>query len=119
MNESTINDFIKFYVGTFNDKSKFEVFMSVWEKYSIFKYKGVEYTDINLVQMLMEINKCTILPESIDMSYMIIGDRRANILLSYKMVNQNNSLANVSQFIQLAYSNNKKYWIHSTILNIN
>ena len=41
-----------------------------------------------------------------------------SILLSYVLVDELNNVRNVSQFIQLAYSNNKEYWIHSSLLNI-
>jgi hypothetical protein len=49
---------------------------------------------------------------------MINGDRRANILLSYIMFDLDGNYYNVSQFILLAYSNNKEFWIHSSILNL-
>ena len=56
----------------------------------------------------------------------IIGDRRANILLSGKMLNLTSETFNniINQniiftiYFQLAIDNNKKYWIHSAIIQI-
>jgi hypothetical protein len=115
MNSNIINEFINFYITSFNSKSN--DFFKLWKDYSTINNNNNFYTKDTLQTFLLDLIKFQI---NIDIkySYTIIGDRRSNILLTYIIYNSENIKYNVSQFIQLAYSNNKEYWIHSSIFNI-
>lgn len=115
MDSNIINEFIKFYITSFNSKSN--NFFNLWKDYSTINYNNNLYTKETLKKFLLDLNKFQI-NDDIKFSYLIIGDRRSNILLTYTMFNSENIRYNVSQFIQLAYSNNKEYWIHSSIFSI-
>lgn len=121
MNNDTIQKFVHFYLSTFNNKDRHNEFIKLWKEYSTLVHDMIPYTKEPLCVFLTQLYKVTIVYQSeadIQCSHMIIGDRRANILLSYKILDTDNTIKVVSQYIQLAYSNNKEYWIHSCLLNI-
>ena len=118
MNENIVNNFIKYYVENFNDKTKFQLFNNLWKDYSILTHNNNQLTGQQLREFLTAMNNLTILQDDFISSFTIVGDRRANILLSYKMRDQKNVIFNIAQYIMLAYSNKKEFWIHSSLLNI-
>jgi hypothetical protein len=121
MNTEIINNFIQYYIGVFNDKTKFNEYMVIWKEYSTLTYNDINYTGQSLIDILKHIYALNIDisdPKYFKSSFMLIGDRRANILLSYRMIDSNGQILNISQYIQLAYSNLKEYWIHSSLLNL-
>ena len=121
MNPDTINSFVQFYVQTFNDKTRSTDFMTIWKDYSICVYNGSTYTKETLADYLNTLYaykiKCDS-PNDIIVSSTINGKRRANILMSYKMIDEQENIKNVSQYLLLAYSNNKEFWVHTNITNI-
>jgi hypothetical protein len=119
MNKEIINNFIQYYVSIFNNKSKFQDFLNVWNDHSSFTYNDHLYKGRELITILTELYAYSIDNHYVNASFMIIGDRRANILLSYTIVDSTNNKKIISQYIQLAYSNQKTYWIHSSLLNMN
>jgi hypothetical protein len=68
------------------------------------------------MDFLNEYYKLIIDSSTVDFTYTIVGDRRANILLSCNMIIDQTQLF-CSHYIQLAYSNDKEYWIHSILFN--
>jgi hypothetical protein len=114
MNQQVITDFIKFYVSSYNQ----EQFITLWKPYSTITHLDKTYQNEELIQFLSNLCSYVIDITSINVSFTQNGERRANILLTYKMI-KNDEQKHVSQFIQLAYSNNKEFWIHSSIIIIN
>ena len=119
MNKELIDNYIQYYITVFNEKSKYQEFINMYNEHSILTHDNHTYQNQNLINLLAELYKYLIDINSLKISYMLNGDRRANILLTYTLVDLSNNIKNVSQFILLAYSNNKEYWIHSSLLNIN
>jgi hypothetical protein len=120
MNTEIINDFVQFYIQTFNDKSRSGEFISVWKDYSIFVYNLNTYTKETLLDYIRTLYAYKIKVDQqndVVVSITQNGDRRANILLSYQMYDESGNTVNVSQYILLAYSNNKEFWIHTSLLN--
>ena len=118
MNKDILNNYIQYYITVFNDKSKFQEFINLFNKHSKLIYNILEYKEQNLIIFLTEFYKYKIDIVNLQTSFMLNGDRRANILLSYTLIDSTNNTKNISQYIQLAYSN-KEYWIHSSLININ
>ena len=121
MNTEIINNFIQYYISVFNDKTKFNEYILMWKEYSTLTYNDANYTGQTLIDILKHIYTLNIDisdPKYFKSSFMLIGDRRANILLTYRMLDSNGQILNISQYIQLAYSNLKEYWIHSSLLNL-
>jgi hypothetical protein len=120
MNPNVINEFIKFYISTFNDKTRFTEFSMMWKEYSICVHNGqqtIKETLVDYIKTLYTYRIKTDQQNDIMVSITVNGDRRANILLSYTMLDQNDNSINVSHYLLLAYSNNKEFWIHSSIIN--
>jgi hypothetical protein len=120
MNPDTINEFVKFYVETFNNKTRFAEFITMWKEYSTFVINGVS-SEKTLLENIKNLYAYTIkCDQSTDiiMSFTLNGTRRANILLSYQILDNAGNILNISQFILLAYSNNNEFWIHSNIINM-
>lgn len=121
MNTDIINNFVQYYFNTFNDKTKFNEYMNMWKEYSTLVYNNISHTQNKLIDVLKHIYTCMIDVKNfqqIIISSMAVGDRRANVLLTYRMIDSNGQILNVSQYILLAYSNSKEYWIHSSLVNI-
>ena len=114
MNPQVITDFIKFYVSSYNSPQH----LTLWKPYSTITHLDKTYQNEEILQFLSHLCSYTIDTSTINMSFTQNGERRANILLTYKMI-KNEEQKFVSQFIQLAYSNNKEFWIHSSIIIIN
>ncbi len=120
MNSEIINGFIQFYIQTFNDKTRSAEWLTMWKEYSIFVHNNTTFTKETLLDYIKTLYVYRIKvdsPNDIVMSFTLNGDRRANILLTYSMLDTNNNTINVSQYILLAYSNNKEFWIHTSIIN--
>jgi len=121
MNPEIIDSFVKFYIETFNDKTQSAQFMTIWKNYSICVHNNVTFTKTTLVEYLNMLYTYKIKidsPTDIVMSFTLNGERRANILLSYSIIDAKGGVMNLSQYILLAYSNNKEFWIHTNIINI-
>jgi hypothetical protein len=119
MNEETVKGFIQFYVSSFNDKTKSSEFFSLWKEYSTLVFNNNKYTGKDLADVLTEIyNNFIIDISTLKINVLTVGDRRTNILLTYNFINKSNYPHRTSQYIQLAYSNEKEYWIHSSLLSI-
>ena len=121
MNPEIIDSFVKFYIQTFNDKTQSAQFMTIWKDYSICVHNNVTFTKTTLAEYLNMLYAYKInieSPTDIVMSFTLNGERRANILLSYTIVDTNGLTMNLSQYMLLAYSNNKEFWIHTNIINI-
>lgn len=121
MNSEIINNFIQFYIETFNNKTLIIEFSTIWKNYSTIVHNNTTFTGEQLNTYINNLYKYSIKYDSqndVIISFMINGDRRANILLSYIMFDLDGNYYNVSQFILLAYSNNKEFWIHSSIFNL-
>ena len=116
MNDQVVETFIQFYVDSINDKTKSNEFISLFKPYTVIKHKQVTFSHDNLMDFLNEYYKFIIDPLTIDFTYTIVGDRRANILLSCNMFVDQTQLY-CSHYIQFAYSNDKEYWIHSILFN--
>lgn len=116
MNDKIVESFIQFYVNSINDKNKTNEFMSLFKPYTVIKHKQQTFNRDNLTDFLNEYYKLIIDAPTIDFTYTIVGDRRANILLSCNMIMEQTQLF-CSHYIQLAYSNEKEYWIHSILFN--
>ena len=120
MNEDIVKSFIQFYIETFNDKSKSKDFFAMWKEYSTFVYNNIKNSGQGLAIILTEIYNNFILDtNNLSLNIMMVGDRRANILLIYNLIDKSNNYHRTSQYIQLAYSNDKEFWIHSSLLAIN
>jgi len=117
MNTEVINNFIQYYITNFNNKMDQSIFINLWKEYSILIHNNTEYKGLSLLTFFESLNNHIIDINSINVSFNQNGDRRANILLSYILIDNMNNKINDSQFIQLAYSNNKEYWIHSSLMN--
>jgi hypothetical protein len=117
MNTDIINNFIQYYISNFNDKNNTINFINLWKNYSTLNYMNKDYTEGELLSILNNLIVNYIIDiNNIKVSFQINGDRRANILLNYRMGN-NNEIISISQYIQLAYSNQKEFWIHSSLIN--
>lgn len=119
MNSDLINEYIKYYIEVYNDKNRFNEFINLWSEHSTLIYDNTTYKNQELIVLLTQLYTCSISNTNLNISYMIVGDRRVNILLSYILIDNLTNSKNVSQYIQLAFSNDKKYWIHSSLININ
>ena len=117
MNKEIVNSFVQYYISMFNDKSKFQEFINMWNNHSTLSYNNYIYIKQDLITFLQQLYTYNIDPNNMTINFMVIGERRANILLSYDLINDNNKKT-ISQYIQLAQSNDKTYWIHSSLLNM-
>ena len=119
MNEDTVKSFVEFYIETFNNKSRSKEFFVLWKEYSTLVYNNIKNSGQELAIILTEIYNNFILDTTnISLNMMMVGDRRANILITYNLIDKSNNYHRTSQYIQLAYSNDKEYWIHSSLLSI-
>ena len=117
MNTEIINNFIQYYVSNFNDKNNTSNFINLWTNYSVLNYMNKDHNESELLNILNYLSSNYIIDiNNIKASFQINGERRANILLNYKMGNSNEVIS-ISQYIQLAYSNQKEFWIHSSLIN--
>jgi len=115
-----INEFVQFYIQTFNDKTRAAEWLSMWKEYSVFVHNNAAFTKETLLEFIKTFYLYTIKiddPNDIIMSFTLNGERRANILLTYTMLDLNKRPITVSQYLLLAYSNNKEFWIHTSIIN--
>lgn len=119
MNITIVNDFIRFYIEKFDDKTKFNEFIFPWiqEKGSKLIHNNNIYTDKTLMEFLQYLYIGKIY-DNVLTTYNIDGNRRASILMNYKILNPDSKKYDVSQSIFLNYSNNNKYWIQSCLIII-
>ncbi len=117
MNDQIIKSFVEYYVSSLNNKET-NTFINLWKPYSKIVYNGTTYADDNINEFLNTLYQQTmILAPTVKYSAMQNGDRRANVLLTYDIIDQSNNIISFSQYILLAYSNDKEYWIHSSLIN--
>jgi hypothetical protein len=110
MNNEIVIDIMNKMINLFNSRN--DNFFDLWQPYSKLTYKNIVYTGEDIKKFFSELNSQIVI-EKFD--YNIIGDRRANILLSGKLPS---FLQNICIYVLLAFDNNKKYWIHSAIVQI-
>jgi hypothetical protein len=110
MNQEIVNNTMVDMIKLFNIKDN--LFFRLWKEYSMLTYNNKMLKGNEIHNFFINL-KHTINIKKYD--YNMIGDRRANILLSGILDNTNSI---VTMFIQLAYDNNKEYWIHSSIIQI-
>lgn len=104
-----VNQLIKDFINNLNIRdNNFFILFSIHSKII---YESMEITNNSIIDFWSNFNyKLNVIKYDIN----IVGDRRANILLSGK-IDENK---NFSMYILLAIDNHKKYWIHSLILQI-
>jgi hypothetical protein len=110
MNTEIVTNKVRHLVGSFNDRN--DDFFNLWQEYSKLTYNNTIYTGNQIKDFFVNLNYKMNIHKY---DHTIIGDRRANILLSGKL---SDCLKNITIFILLALDNSKKYWIHSAIIQI-
>jgi hypothetical protein len=110
MDNNLVINVVKTIIESFNSKNN--IFFELWQPYSKLIYNNNILSGDDIKKFFLELN-CNIIVNKYD--HHIIGDRRANILLSGYLTPHNK---NMSMYILLAIDNHKKYWIHSAIFQI-
>jgi hypothetical protein len=120
MNATIVNDFIRFYVEKFNNKETFNEFLFPWiqEHGTKLIHNNNIFTEQTLIDFLRHLNIGTIINNDVLSTFTLEGNRRASILMKYKMINPDGKIYDISQSMFLNYSNNKKFWIQSCLMLI-
>jgi len=114
MNEAVAKEFINFYYNTLNS-ANIESLKPYITQHTTYirnnqKFRGFDQVHLNCFnyphKYNVNINEADVL---------LNGDRRANIVVSGFI----NDLYYFTEYIHFAYSNNKTFWIHSSILHVN
>lgn len=121
MNESIVNEFMKFYysnLNTHNEKNDMSKHLIPHLKqHSVFVRDSKQLKgERQIVESLF--NTCyEFVPQQIDI--VLNGERRANVVVSGQV---SESLMKTSkyftEYFHFAYGNDKQYWIHTSIFQI-
>jgi len=107
--KDTVNQLMKDFINNLNNRDN--NFFLLFTNHTKLIYESVELTNISIVNFWSNFNhKLHVIKYDIN----IVGDRRANILLSGKL----DEHKHFTMYIHLAIDNHKKYWIHTLILQI-
>jgi hypothetical protein len=110
MNAIIVNNVMSEMIKLFNEKN--DMFFKLWRNYSSLIYNNTILKGIDINNFFINLKNGINIKKY---DYNMVGDRRANILLSGTLDNTNNI---ITMYILLAYDNNKEYWIHSAIIQI-
>ena len=114
MNESVAKEFVLFYYNTLNSTQIQTLKPYILSHTTYIRNRqtcrGFDQIYTNCFQFP---NKYSV--DIVDIDVLLNGDRRANIVVSGFI----NDLYYFTEYIHLAYSNSKTYWIHSSILHVN
>lgn len=113
MDNKVIEEFIKFYVFKFNEKSN--DLLKLYKSYSKIIYNKVVYDNNNILPFLNELTNNKI--NLISYEYNINGFRKADIILNCDIV-IGSEIKKMINYISFCLSNSNEYWIHSHILII-
>lgn len=115
MNKEIVNTFIDLYYQNLNNKN-YDSLCNHLKGSSTFVRDTIEWSGTSHIISSLKSNDFTFQP--IKMNVLVNGDRRANVLVSGNIINaQNQVTIPFSEYILLSYSNNKEYWIHTSILH--
>lgn len=110
MNANIVNTMMCTLINSFNERN--DNFFSLWTVHSKLIYENRTLTGNEIKEFWLSLNyKLNI--KKYDTN--IIGDRRANILLSGFLGDEKIIF---TIYFQLALDNSRKYWIHSAIMQI-
>ena len=115
MNEIIADKFIKLYYGHLNNHAIAQLIPHLRECSTYVRDNVTIKGRDNIQNMLNQFGQVHFEPKQ--MTILVNGDRRANIMVSGIMVSGiSNTKYTFCEFMHLAYGNDKNYWIHSSIL---
>lgn len=115
MNKEIVNTFIDLYYQNLNNKNH-DILCNHLKDSTTFIRDLSEWKGVKSILTFLQNTPLSYQP--MKMNIMINGDRRANILISGKIKDENTQMVVCfTEYILLAFSNQKEYWIHTSILH--
>lgn len=110
LTKDIVNEFVNFYYQCIN-ANNIDAILKHIKIHSVFIRNGTHFKGpVQITKVLHESYKPNMFVP-MKMDFLLNGDRRANIVVSGITNNQRP----FNEYIQLAFGNDKSYWIHSTI----
>ena len=115
MNNEIVNTFVDLYYQNLNNKN-YDSLCNHLKGSSKFVRDTSEWNGTTEIISCLETNAVTYQP--MKLSVLVNGDRRANVLVSGNIINQHTHVTiPFSEYLLLSFSNQKEYWIHTSILH--
>lgn len=115
MNKEIVNTFVDLYYQNLNTQN-YERLSNHLKDSSTFVRDLSEWKGGSSIVNFLQTTSLSYQP--IKMNVLINGDRRANVLVSGKLKDEKTQMiVPFTEYILLSFSNQKEYWIHTSILH--
>lgn len=115
MNKEIVNTFLDLYYQNLNNQT-YDRLLNHLKDSTTFVRDSSEWKGASSIMSFFQTTSLSYQP--LKMNVLINGDRRANVLVTGKLKDEKTQMiVPFSEYILLSFSNQKEYWIHTSILH--